>query len=106
MHGKIEQKNLLQRKVFFHTVDSDDKLANSQPPSQADFFNDLTQQHISDELYQHMLDVWHHFDFGNFGEYMEMYMELDVILLQCVVERFRTQAAGNYSNLDPIRYII
>ena len=48
--------------------DSDDKLGNSQPPSQADFFNDLPQQHISDELYQHMLDVWHQLDFGNFGE--------------------------------------
>ena len=34
-----------------------------------------------------MLDVWEHFDFGKFGEYMEMYMELDVILLQCVVEK-------------------
>ena len=105
---KVRAKELVTKKGVFpySWFDSDDKLGNSQPPSQADFFNDLTQQHISDELYQHMLDVWHHFDFGNFGEYMEMYMELDVILLQCVVERFRTQAARNYSNLDPMRYEI
>ena len=105
---KVRAKELVTKKGVFpySWFDSDEKLGNSQPPSQADFFNDLTQQHISDELYQHMLDVWHHFDFGNFGEYMEMYMELDVILLQCVVERFRTQAARNYSNLDPMRYIL
>ena len=52
----------------------------------------------------HMLDVSSHFEFESFGEYMEMYMEVDVISLQCVVEKFRTVVAKNYSNLDPMRY--
>ena len=32
-------------------------------------------------------------------------MEVDVIVLQCVLEKFRTEAARNYSNLDSIRYV-
>ena len=85
---KVRAKELVTKKGVFPYIwfDGVDKLENSQPPSQADFINDLTQQHISNDLYQHMLDVWEHCDFNKFGEYMESYMELDVILLQCVVE--------------------
>ena len=83
--------------------DNINKTEYTHPPSQEDIYDDLSKQHISDEKYQHMLDVWTHFEFNNFGEYMEMYMEVDVILLQCVVEKFRTEAAGNYSDLDPMR---
>ena len=74
-----------------------EKRERTQPSSQAGFYDDVSNQYISDERYQHMLDVWSHFDFNNFGEYMKMYMEVDVLVLQCVVEKFRTETARNYS---------
>ena len=36
---------------------------------------------------------------------MEMYMEVDVITLQCVVEKFRSPSMESYGNLDPTKYI-
>ena len=32
-------------------------------------------------------------------------MCLDVVLLQCIFEKFRNSAQANYGNLDPVRYI-
>ena len=57
---------------------------------------------LDDEKYHHMLDVWNHFEFTSFKDYMEMYIEVDVIALQCVVEKFRSSSMRSYGNLDPM----
>ena len=102
---KIRAKELVKKKgVFpFCWFNDIEKTERSHPPSQSYFCDDLSNQYISDEKYQHMLDVWSHFDFNNLGEYMEVYKEVGVAVLQCAVEKFRAEAARNYSNLDPIR---
>ena len=85
--------------------DSEEKLNETQLPSQQEFYSELQKKSLSDEAYQHVLIVWEHFEFPTFQEYMEFYMCLDVVLLQCIFKKFRTSAQANYGNLDPVHYL-
>ena len=85
--------------------DSEEKLNETQVPSQQDFYSELQKTSISDEAYQHAVNVWEHFEFPTFHEYMEFYMCLDGVLLQCIFENFRNSAQATYGNSDPVRYI-
>ena len=58
-----------------------------------------------DEDYQHALNVWDYFEFSIFKEYMEFYMCLDVVLLQCIFEKFCNSTQSTYGNLDPVCYL-
>ena len=69
-------------------------------PSQQEVYSELQKKSLSDEAYQHVLNVWEHFDFTTFQEYMEFYMCLDVVLLQCIFEKFCTSAQANYDHSD------
>ena len=89
----------------YEWFDSEEKLNETQLPSQQEFYSELQKKSLSDEAYQHVLNVWEHFEFQTFQEYMEFYMCLDVVLLQCIFEKFRTSAQANYGNLDPVRYL-
>ena len=47
---------ITKKGVFpYHWLDSIDKLDVTSPPSQADFYNTLTEQQLSDEDFQHVL---------------------------------------------------
>ena len=89
----------------YEWFDSEEKLNETQLPLQQECYSALQKKSLSDEAYQHVLNVWEHFEFQTFQEYMEFYMCLDVVLLQCIFEKFRTSAQANYGNLDPVRYL-
>ena len=55
---------------------------------------------ISEKDHQHACKVWNKFGLKNMGDYHDLYLETDVILLTNVFESFRKVCLDNYG-LDP-----
>ena len=75
---------------------------NQLPEKQA-FFSHLTGENISDDNYEHAQKVWNSFNLQNLGEYHDLYLKTDVLLLTDVFENFRKVRLKNYY-LDPAHY--
>ena len=58
---------------------------------------------ISKDDYQHMQRVWKEFGIHNLGDYHDLYLRTDVILLANVFEEFRDTCLEHYS-LDPAHF--
>ena len=58
---------------------------------------------ISAEDYSHAQDVWNEFKCKTFGDYHDIYLALDVLLLADVYENFRSMSLETY-RLDPAHY--
>ena len=58
---------------------------------------------VSSEDYEHATKVWNGFSLRNLGEYHDLYLETDVILLANVFETFRKVCLDNYG-LDPAHF--
>ena len=52
-------------------------------------FSPLTDSNISEEEYKRGLLVWNHFNIKTLGEYHDLYLTLDVLLLSDVMFKFR-----------------
>ena len=102
--GEGEKLDLMTRKGVYpyDYMDSFNKF-NEQLPTKEDFFSILNNEHISDEDYNHALEVWKTFSLKNMGEYHDLYLTSDILLLADVFENFR-KTCLEYYNLDPCHY--
>ena len=55
--------------------------------------------------YQHARNVWDKFGLKNMGDYHDLYLKTDVVLLTNIFESFRSVCLGNYG-LDPAHFYI
>ncbi|XP_066583755.1 uncharacterized protein [Prorops nasuta] len=78
--------NLLTRKgVFPYDYVKDLNVLNeSKLPSRELFYNHLNECEISENDYTHALKVWNTFIIQNIGEYSDLYLKTDVLLLDAV----------------------
>ena len=84
-------------------MDDYSKFYNERLPSKEKFYNILNDKHITDEEYEHAKEVWKTFDLRDMGEYHDLYLVSDVLLLTDVFENFRSHCL-NYFKLDPCHY--
>ena len=63
----------------------------------------MNATHIFDEDYDHARNVWKEFNLKDMGEYHDLYLRSDVLLLADVFEEFRNVCLENYQ-LDPAWY--
>ena len=100
-----ENTSLLTRKGCYpyDYVSSIDILKESKLPSKDLFYSKLYDEHISDEDYQHTIDVWKKFDCKTLKDYHDLYLKSDVLLLADVFENFRKTCLKHYK-LDPCHY--
>ena len=68
------------------------------------FFSKLTGGEIADEDFLHACRVWEEFGMKNMGEFHDLYLKTDVLLLADVFENFRKLCLKNYE-LDPSWYL-
>ena len=73
-------------------------------PSQKDFFNLLTKQHISDADYAYAWDIYRRFNCKSLGDFHDIYLKCDVTLLADVFENHRHVSMEAY-DLDPAKYL-
>ena len=73
------------------------------PPKEA-FYSNLNLEDISDEDYAHAQKVWDVFEIKNLGEYHDLYVQRDTLLLEDVFENFRNKCLEIYE-LDPVYFV-
>lgn len=102
-HG--EQLDLLTRKGVYpyDYMNSFKKFANEALPEIEKFHSKLYDSDISKEEYEHAKKVWKTFGIKNMGEYHDLYLKSDVLLLADVFESFRDTCLSFYK-LDPCHY--
>ena len=100
-----ENTDLLTRKGVFpyDYVSSIHKLDEKQLPPKEEFYSKLNDENISDEDYQHALNVFHTFNCKSIRDYHDLYLKSDVLLLSDVFENFRKTCLKHYK-LDPAHY--
>ena len=101
-----EKLKLMKRKGVYpyDYMDSFSKFSDKKLPRREDFYSLLNDEEISDDDYQHAKDVWNTFEINDIGEYHDLYLKTDVLLLADVFENFRVACLENYE-LDPAHYI-
>ncbi|KAK4885204.1 hypothetical protein RN001_001475 [Aquatica leii] len=100
------QFNLISKKGIYpyDYTDSYSKLASTTKlPAKEHFFNSLTNKDISDGDYNHAQTVWNEFNIKNLGEYSDLYLKSDVLILADVFENFRNSCMTTYK-LDPVNF--
>lgn len=102
---EANQLELLERKGVFpyDFVCSWEKLNCPNLPQKEYFYSILTDSHISTEEYEHAQKVWRAFGMQSLGEYSDLYLKTDILLLADVFENFRETCLEIYK-LDPAHY--
>ena len=73
-----------------------------RPPKEA-FYSKLNVAEVKDEDHEHAKKVWKEFEIKKLGEYHDLYLKTDVILLANVFEAFGGVCLKNYG-LDPAHF--
>ena len=99
------QYDLLTRKGVYpyEYFNSRDRFEETQLPPISAFYSNLNMFSISEEDYQHAQRVWKEFGIHNLGDYHDLYLRTDVVLLANVYEAFRDTCLKHYK-LDPAHF--
>ena len=84
-------------------MDSFEKFNNRELPTKNQFFSILNDEDIMDDEYIHAKEVWDTFYIKTMGDYHDLYLVSDVLLLTDVFENFR-KTWMQYYKLDPCHY--
>ena len=100
-----EKIDLVSRKGVYpyEFMDDFEKFKKQSLPKKTSFFSRLKQEKISDEDFEHAQKVWKEFGLKNMGDYHDLYLKTDVLLLSDVMENFRKLCEKNYE-LDPAHF--
>ena len=80
-----------------------DKFEETKLPPMEAFHSYLNMSDISEYDYKHAQRVWKEFKLKNVGEYHDLYLKTDVLLVSNVIEAFRNSCLGYYK-LDPAHF--
>ena len=100
-----EKIDLVSRKGVYpyEFMDDFEKFKKQSLPKKTSFFSRLKQEKISEEDFVHAQKVWKEFGAKNMGDYHDLYLKTDVLLLSDVMENFRKLCEKHYS-LDPAHF--
>lgn len=102
--SREEAQLLLRKGVYpYEYMDSFEKFDESELPPQEQFFSTIKKEHVSDEDYEHAQTVFKTFAMSSLGEYHDLYLKTDIVLLCDVFEAFRNLCLKQYE-LDPCHF--
>ena len=87
----------------YNQMDSFEKFDQTELPTKDQFYSILNDQHIMNNEYNHAKRAWKIFNIYTMGEYHDLYLKSDVLLLADVFENFRNTCL-QYYKLDPCHY--
>ena len=102
-NGHFNKSVLLLRKsvYLYEEMDSWEKVDNTSLPDRKAFYSNLNLQDIS---VVHAPKVWNVFEIRHRGEYHDLYVQCDTILLPDVFENVRNMCLDIYG-LDPVYFV-
>jgi len=94
-----ENFDLFTRKGIFpyEYIDCFEKLEDTCLPRRESFYSSLTGDIVSEDNYAHAVNVWQRFSIRTLGEYSDLYLKTDVLLLADIFENFRNSCVTSYS---------
>ena len=96
---------LLRKGVYpYEYMDSWEKFNETSLPSKEDFYSNLNMEDIDDIDYRHGNNVFKGFKLENLGDYHDLYVQSDTLLLADVFENFRDMCIKVYE-LDPAHFV-
>ena len=104
-HLNLTNNTIKRKGVFpYSYLNSLSKLQESCLPPRSAFKNDLSGEECSEEDYRFAQKAWQEFGCRVFGDYLMAYLKLDVLLLACVFEKFRSKTLEQ-DGLDPVHFV-
>ena len=96
---------LLRKGVYpYEYMDGWDKFNETSIPSKESFYSKLTMENISETDYRHANNVFKTLKRNNLGDFHDLYVQSDTLLLADVFENFRKACIKTYE-LDPAHFI-
>ncbi len=96
---------LLRKGVYpYDYMDSWERFAEVELPPIEAFYSKLYDAPITPTEYEHAKNVWNKFNCQNIGDYHDLYLKTDVMLLADVWESFSKTCFDKYK-LDPAHYV-
>ena len=87
----------------YEYMDSFKKFFEDKLPDKSKFFSSLKDECISEKDYQRANNVWNAFKMRTTGDYHDLYLKTDVLLLTDVFEKL-IKTCLDYYGLDPCHY--
>ena len=104
MPEENKRKLQLKKGIYqYEYMDSFEKFGVIQLAGKKKFYSNLSGKGITDEEYEHAKQVWETFGCRNLGNYHDLYVATDTLLLADVFENFRKVCQEKYG-LDPAHY--
>ena len=108
MHKMVPEENkrglLLKKGIYpYEYMDSFKRFSEVQLPETEKFYSSLSGKGITDEEYVNVKQVWATFGCQNLGDYHDLYVTTDVLLLADVFKSFRKVCQEKYG-LAPVHY--
>ena len=85
-------------------MDNWERFEETSLPSKESFYSNLNMENTEDIDYRHGNNVFKRFELDNLGEYHDLYVQSDTLLLADVFENFRNKCLEVYE-LDPAHFL-
>ena len=97
---------LLRKDVYpYEYMDSWKKFNETSLPSKEGFYRNLNMENIDDIDYRHGNNVFKRFELESLGDYHDLYVQSDILLLADVFDNFRDVCIKEYE-LDPAHLLL
>ena len=96
---------LLRKGVYpYEYMDIWERFSEISLPSKEDFYSNLNMEDIGDVDYKHANNVFKRFKLDNLGDYHDLYVQSDTLLLADVFNNFRDMCIKEYE-IDPAHFL-
>ena len=97
---------LLRKGVYpYEYMDIWERFNKTSLPSKEDFYRNLNMENIDDIDYRHGNNVFKRFELENLGQYHDLYVQSDTLLLADAFENFRDMCIKEYEP-DPAHFLL
>ena len=96
---------MLRKGVYpYEYMDNWERFNETSLPNKESFYSNLNMENIKDIDYRHGNNVFNKFKLNNLGDYHDLYVQSDTLLLADVFENFRDMCLNEYE-LDPAHFL-
>ena len=106
INGDLNKFVLLLRKCVYpyEYMDSWERFDETSLPNKKAFCSELNLEDITDKDYEQAQNIWEVSEINNLGEYHDLYLQCDTLLLADIFEKFRDACIEIYG-LEPSQFL-